>query len=80
MHLTCVATPDGSLKAQAFNSAVPNTLLVEISNMLSEQCSMEDVVTCLRLRTVPKGYAIHPWVPGEKIGQIIVVASLECMI
>ena len=59
-----VGSPNGVISAQVHNPAVNDSLLKEIWQWKTEGCSDVDVITCLRLRTVPLGYEIHTWVAG----------------
>ena len=42
-------------------------VLQEISTWKAEGASDMDVVTRLRLKTVPEGYKYHPWTKGNTI-------------
>ena len=60
-----VGSPNGVISAQVHNPAVSNTLLKEIWQWKTEGCSDVDVITRLRMRTVPLGYDVHTWVSGS---------------
>ena len=60
-----VVKPNGSVEPLVANSAVSSTLLMTILSWLTENCSMDDIIVRLRQRTVPSGYTIHTWIPGE---------------
>ena len=55
----------GVISAQVHNPAVTRSLLNEIGQWKAEGCSDVDVITRLRLRTVPLGYEIHTWMAGS---------------
>ena len=67
--LHCVEKKDGSFLAKLSNPAVPVEVLQEIAIWKAEGASDSDVVTRLRLKTVPEGYEYHPW----KKGYIIII-------
>lgn len=58
---------DGSISAKRPNTAVSEELLKEISSWRDEGATDKDVLTRLRLRTVPEGYTYHSWNPGRWI-------------
>lgn len=55
---------DGSLCAQKQNPAIPVNLLRDIFTWKAEGATEIDIITRLRQRTVPAGYAYHTWIPG----------------
>lgn len=55
---------DGIIKATVHNPAVSSKLINEIAAWKEEDSTMEDVVTRLRARTVPRGYKYHTWIQG----------------
>ena len=57
--------PDRRIVAEYYNPAVPCCVLEEISGWLYHGATLEDAIDRLRLRTVPSGYKIHTWQPGE---------------
>ena len=59
-----VGGKDGVIEAEVVNRAVPTSVLREISTWKEEGCTMVDVLTRLRNRTVPSGYAYHTWSEG----------------
>lgn len=59
---------DGGVRAQVFNAAISKDLLEEILVWKEDgNCTMDDIVLRLRLRTVPTDYqdGIHTWYKGE---------------
>ncbi len=59
---------DGSVDAQLPTDLVSKKLLGEIVVWVKEKCTMEDIITRLRQRTVPRGYLMHTWKEGKCIG------------
>jgi len=45
---------------------VSNELLTEIMVWKNEGASTDDVITRLRLRTVPSNYPVHNWIEGKE--------------
>lgn len=45
-------------------SSIPQEVLHEISGILRDGVSMEDIIDRLRCWTVPSGYAFHTWREG----------------
>jgi len=45
---------------------VSNELLTEIMAWKNEGSSTNDVITRLRLRTVPSNYPVHNWIDGKE--------------
>ena len=50
--------------AEVPNPAVSSDLLKEILNWKQQGLMMKDIITRLRLRTVPPGYTVHNWHQG----------------
>ena len=65
MCLLLSITPAGMIVASDPNPAVSASILNEIIPWKIEGCSDDDVIVCLRQRTVPEGYKFHPWIRGE---------------
>ena len=57
---------DGIIEAEVVNRAVPTKVLKEILTWKGEGCTIDDIVTRLRNRTVPSGYAHHMWSEGKQ--------------
>ena len=55
------------MTAHVVNPAMSNDLLAEILTWKNEGASIDDVITRLRVRTVPSEYvhAIHNWINGK---------------
>ena len=66
MLLLHVGGKDGIIEAEVINRAVPTSVLKEILMWKEEGCTIEDVVTRLRNRTVPSGYGYHTWSEGNQ--------------
>lgn len=66
MLLLHVGGKDGIIEAEVINRAVPTSILKEILMWKGEGCTIEDVVTRLRIRTVPSGYGYHTWSEGNQ--------------
>lgn len=63
-----VVSADQLITAEKLNSAVPPALLCEVLLWRTEQdLSWDDVISRLRLRTVPAGYPCHAWKAGDQI-------------
>lgn len=60
----------GIIEAEVVNRAVPTSVLKEILTWKEEGCTLDDVITRLRIRTVLSGYDYHTWSEG-KIKQCI---------
>lgn len=56
--------PNGDIEAVKYNEAVPHSVLSEIFLWRSEGATDMDVITRLRLRTVPSGFKPHRWSKG----------------
>lgn len=68
MALSFVVSADQLITAEKLNSAVPPALLCEVLLWRTEQdLSWDDVISRLRLRTVPAGYPCHAWKAGDQI-------------
>ena len=67
MLLLHVGGKDGIIEAEVVNRAVPTSVLKEILTWKGEGCTIEDVVTRLRNRTVPNGYGYHTWSEGNQM-------------
>lgn len=63
-NFACLGGDDGIVKAVVHNPAVSTLLIDEIYEWMEEGCTMDDVVTRLRARTVPRGYEFHTWIKG----------------
>jgi hypothetical protein len=61
-----VGGKDGIIEAEVVNRAVPTSVLKEILTWKEEGCTVEDVITRLRIRTVPTGYGYHTWTEGDQ--------------
>jgi hypothetical protein len=79
--LTPEVCPNGQVEAVLSNPAVPAALLTEISLWLSQGLQWNDIISRLRPRTVPPGYAYNSWKPGKEETQVemfrSVLAQLE---
>lgn len=67
MYMTVIiiiGMPNGDIEAVKYNEAVPDSVLSEIFLWRSEGATDMDVITRLRLRTVPSGFKPHPWSKG----------------
>lgn len=64
-HLIHAELPDGTLVAEHPNCAVPGSLLKEIWEWHQSGASHSDILSRLRVRTVPQGYTFSPWNPGK---------------
>ena len=58
--------PDGGVVGEHPNPAVPPSTLREIGARLLQGATLEDVIDCLRSRTVPAGYELHTWKLGSE--------------
>lgn len=63
--MSIVGGTNGHLVGVVPNPAVPEDLLLEISQMLHLGVSMDDVIDRLHPRTVPPGYAFTNWIAGK---------------
>ena len=61
---------NGNITAVLLNPAVTLDLLSEINSWHEEGATVNDVVECLRLRTVPLGYTIHSWIEGAIVNNL----------
>ena len=57
----------GGITAEIPNPAVSGVILRDIQRSKEEKCSEEDIITRLRLRTIPAGYNYHTWHPGMQL-------------
>ena len=62
--------------AEVPNPAVSSDLLKEILNWKQQGLMMKDIITRLRLRTVPPGYTVHNWHQGISYIQGCVMNNL----
>ena len=75
-HLIPTELPDGTLVAKHPNCAVSASLLKEILEWHRSGASHADILSRLRVRTVPQGYAFSPWNSG-KLKQNCKIPSIE---
>ena len=66
MHTLFTVMVDGSLVSKHQSSPVPTSVLHEILGWIQKGVTMENIVKQLRKGTVPSGYQVHTWKPGEK--------------
>ena len=59
--------PDGSVSAKLQNPAVSNQVLENIFSWRAAGMSEDAIFSKLRQDTVPSGYTIHNWTPGDLI-------------
>lgn len=69
-HIHVIVLPSGEIVAKQMSSSVPQSVLKQIHRWSLEKLSYKDIVSRLRCRTVPPGYTIHTWIPGELSGVI----------
>ena len=62
---------DGTVVAKESNPIVPDDLLKEIWKWKTDSLTDDDVISRLRCRTVPSGYAFSPWMKGATIIYIV---------
>ena len=62
--ISIVVHADGSITAECPNPAVPECVLREVLEWKISGVATDDVIDRLRVRTVPPGYPIHPWIHG----------------
>ena len=74
LYVICTGSPDGTISSMRPVPHVSSFLLEQILTWRAEGCSDEDVVTRLRLRTVPVGYTPKAWIDGT------VCCALVCLI
>lgn len=60
-----VGTTDGRRVAEVQNPAISQELLLEISRWRNDGIEWSDIISRLRPRTVPSGYAYSPWKAGK---------------
>ena len=60
-HNNVIGSGDGVVKALRSNPALTSEQLEEILVWKDEGCTMNDIVTRLRQRTVPKDFNPHTW-------------------
>ena len=65
MYKYFLVTIDGNVVAEVQNPAVSKDLLKEVSHWRDHGVEWKDVISRLRVRTVPSGYTHSPWRPGE---------------
>jgi hypothetical protein len=74
--LSPMQLPDGTLVPQHQNCAVPELLLKEIWEWRQSGASDMDILSRLRLRTIPQGYTIHSWNPGHTESETDMMRSI----
>lgn len=74
-----VAMPSGELIGKIPNPAVGTELLLEISLWLSQKIEWSDIISRLRTRTVPSGYAVSKWKNGKIILGIVYRYYCTCL-
>ncbi len=65
-----IGKPNGTVYSLAPVPHVSKSLLNEIASWKAEECSNDDVVTRLRLKTVPSGYTPKAWIDGTGINTL----------
>ena len=56
---------DGSVTAELPNDAISETTLRMILDWKMTGATMDEIIDRLRSQTVPRGYPIHEWTPGD---------------
>ena len=66
-HSSITGDSNGNLRAQIPNPAVCDELLTKILAWKNEGALTDDIITRLRIRTVPSRYVhtIHSWIDGK---------------
>ena len=59
-----LVTTDGQVVAEKSNPAVSTKILTDMLQWKQSGASDEDCLKRLRLRMVPTGYSIQPWIQG----------------
>ena len=56
---------DGSVTAELPNDAISETTLRMILDLKMTGATMDKIIDRHRSQTVPRGYPIHEWTPGD---------------
>lgn len=64
IYISSPELPDGTLVAEDKNEVVPSSVLKEIWEWRQNGATHSDILSRLRLRTVPEGYTVSPWNSG----------------
>lgn len=70
MQINSLGTSDGIITAKESNLCVSSDLLSEVWKWKEDGVCADDIISRLRCRTVPSGYAIHNWKDGKLIAYV----------
>ena len=62
-----IVSDDGSIMAELPNDTIPETTLRLIHEWKMSGTMMDDIIDRLRSQTVPHGYPVHEWIPGDDL-------------
>lgn len=78
MQTLHIVNSDGQVVGEVANPAVSTALLLEISLWKRQGVEWSDILSRLRLRTVPPGYTYSPWKPCKCLFKYVVIL-LSCI-